>query len=58
VITEPERRSGLRKKSTIFAEAGQDLESDFLMKTGPGAGVTISVFTGVRQLIFLNLDFL
>jgi len=37
----------------------QDLESDFWMKTGPGAGagVRISVFTGVGQLILLNLYF-
>ena len=37
----------------------QNPESDFLIKTGPGAGtgVGISVFTGVGQLILLNLNF-
>jgi len=35
-----------------------DLESDFRMKTGPGAGVRSSVFTWVGQLILLNLNFL
>jgi len=34
----------------------QNPESDFCMKTGPGAGVRISVFTGVGQLILLNLN--
>ena len=58
VITEPECRSRLRKESTILPKPEQDLESDFWMKTELGAGVRISVFTGIGWLILLNLNFL
>jgi len=49
VITKPECRSGLRKESTIFAEAGAGAGVGYLNenRTGAGAGVRISVFTGV-----------
>jgi len=58
VITEPECPSGLRKESTIFAEAGAGPGVGILNenRTGAGAGVSISVFTGIGQFILLNLN--
>jgi len=71
VITEPECRSGLRKESTIFAEAGARPGVGFLTENRTRSRSENFSFTGVGQLIlslphlqaaaiatWLNLNFL
>ena len=58
VITEPEGGSGLRQKSTNFAEAGAGSGVEFSNENRTGSRSDNFSFTGVGQFILLILNFL